>query len=443
MPPRLESLQRYPLSVILSFLTEVEGTSTLLTIKRLSRVILPLFCLPSNGLTVTEPRKRHRFMVYPAQDPMTLLDRLNTRRLKRRLRSRGHDGVCYALNQSTPSLALLESRTSRFHFPAEQELLRFLETNGLLCGTTILASYPRSGNSFLRNLLERTTGVVTGSDNRPDRTLSKALAVEHNLIGEGVTKHVHVVKTHFPERVGVGFEGQRAILLIRNPYDAIDSYWNLNLTNTHTKTVTDDIYNKYIDTFHALAKNEMKIWMDFHHYWLHVDIPVLLVRFEDLIVNMQLEMKRVIKFVMDLEELSDSWKARIKHASGKEEDSSKLGSYKPRSTTSGKASIGKSLRKKRYTDDLLRELHEIAQKSKRMEEGQTMLEYFGYDMERQGFPTNVSHELPEVATHGSTKCMFMNQGQVIRPFTDPFGRAMKQWRQAHTNMDKNPFPTVA
>ena len=443
MPPRLESLQRYPLSVILSFLTEVEGTSTLLTIKRFSRVILPLFCFPSNGLTVAEPRKRHRFIVYPAQDPMTLLDRLNTRRLKLRLRSRGHDNECYALNQTIPSLALLESRTCRFHFPADQELLRFLDTKELLCGTTILASYPRSGNTFLRNLLERTMGVVTGSDNRPDRTLSKALAVEHNLIGEGVTRHVHVVKTHFPERVGMGFEGQRAIVLIRNPYDAIDSYWNLNLTNTHTKTVTDEIYNKYNDTFQALAKNEMKIWIEFHHYWLHVDIPVLLVKFEDLIVNVQSEMKRVIKFVMNQDELSDSWKARIKHASGEGRDSSTLGSYKPRSATSGKASIGKSLRKKRYTDDQLREFHVIAQQSKRMEKGETMLEYFGYDMERQGFPTNIVHEIPEVATLGSTKCMVINQGQVIRPFTDPYGRAMKQWRQARTNMDKNPFPTVA
>lgn len=39
----------------------------------------------------------------------------------------------------------------------------------------ILVSYPRSGNSLLRKLLERVTGVVTGSDTRPDRVLSRAL----------------------------------------------------------------------------------------------------------------------------------------------------------------------------------------------------------------------------------------------------------------------------
>jgi hypothetical protein len=49
---------------------------------------------------------------------------------------------------------------------------------------TVLVSYPRSGNSLLRTLLERTTGVVTGSDTRPDRALSKELAEMHNLVGE-------------------------------------------------------------------------------------------------------------------------------------------------------------------------------------------------------------------------------------------------------------------
>ena len=30
----------------------------------------------------------------------------------------------------------------------------------------LLTSYPRSGNSFLRNLLEQSTGIITGSDSR-------------------------------------------------------------------------------------------------------------------------------------------------------------------------------------------------------------------------------------------------------------------------------------
>lgn len=442
-PLRLQTLQRYPLSVILSYLTETEGTCVLITNKRLARSILPLFCLPCNGLNVVEARKRHKYVVYPAQDPLTLLDRLNTRRLRIRKRSHSHDMRCLNRGMTTTQLALLESKlSSASRYPADQELLRFLDTNETWFGTSLLASYPRSGNTLLRNLLERTTGVVTGSDNRPDRALSRALAVEHNLVGEGVTKQVHVVKTHFPERVGFRVEGHRVILLIRNPYDAIDSYWNLNLTNTHTKTVTDEVYHKYQDTYQAMARNEIKIWIDFHHYWLNVDLPVLVVRFEDLIVDMRSEMERIVKFVINEEQLSERWITRIQHACGLNGNTYALGSYKPRSATSGKASIGKALHKKRYTNELLQEFHAIARKSKQMQNGKTMLEYFGYDIENQGFPLNVFDWVPNKATPGSMKSMFVNEGAMIRPFTDPFGRAMKQWRQARTDMDRAPFPTV-
>ena len=51
--------------------------------------------------------------------------------------------------------------------------------------TVILASYPRSGNSLLRGLLEKCTGVVTGSDTLPQRTLSQALQ-RAGARGEGV-----------------------------------------------------------------------------------------------------------------------------------------------------------------------------------------------------------------------------------------------------------------
>lgn len=47
---------------------------------------------------------------------------------------------------------------------------------------------------------------------------------------------VRVVKTHYPERLGFRpFEAERVILLVRNPFDAIDSYFNMALTNTHDR----------------------------------------------------------------------------------------------------------------------------------------------------------------------------------------------------------------
>jgi hypothetical protein len=66
----------------------------------------------------------------------------------------------------------------------------------------LLASYPRSGNSFVRQLLELETGIITGSDSRPNRTLASQL-LQCGYRGEGITDNsVWVVKTHYPERLG-------------------------------------------------------------------------------------------------------------------------------------------------------------------------------------------------------------------------------------------------
>jgi hypothetical protein len=54
-----------------------------------------------------------------------------------------------------------------------------------------MASYPRSGNSMLRALLEGATGVVTGSDSRPDRNMARDLALLD--AGGAVILHCHLV----------------------------------------------------------------------------------------------------------------------------------------------------------------------------------------------------------------------------------------------------------
>ena len=62
---------------------------------------------------------------------------------------------------------------------AEKPLLRWLrlETpdDGLRNGHVAIASYPRSGNTLMRALMEQVTGVYTGSDTLPERSLGKAL----------------------------------------------------------------------------------------------------------------------------------------------------------------------------------------------------------------------------------------------------------------------------
>lgn len=105
-----------------------------------------------------------------------------------------------------------------------------------------LISYPRCGNSYVRKLVESATGLITGSDSRPNRPLAASL-LRFGYVGEGITdQSVWVVKSHFPERLGfIRFPVERAVLVVRNPFDAIESYFHMGMTNTHDKCLTSEV----------------------------------------------------------------------------------------------------------------------------------------------------------------------------------------------------------
>ena len=80
---------------------------------------------------------------------------------------------CGRLNRSG-FIAFLRERATRQCPKESANRSRFL-SRGLNHQKVLLVSYPRSGNSFLRRLLESSLGIVTGSDSRPNRTLSESL----------------------------------------------------------------------------------------------------------------------------------------------------------------------------------------------------------------------------------------------------------------------------
>ncbi|KAL7490065.1 hypothetical protein ACHAW6_015788 [Cyclotella cf. meneghiniana] len=647
--PSLSNLPRHTLSILLSYLQQHppennqhfnslksphnrDAISLLITNKRFTFAILPLFRLPkhlckihqiqtqrdkgshANGTKTTVVMlEKYRFMTLPIQDPRTLLDRLNTRRLRRRIlwkkriqkqREGGNctnanadnsivtkPRMCYQLGRTVDELALEEWLMLQIHhrddtnddkdnknefevWPSHLELLRFTnnsyfrdtldptDNDTSLCGPTqcavdkkiklnlfrfpsripedrntkdfkttnhwlpqdnmfghaitLLSSYPRSGNTLMRTLLERITSTVTGSDTRPDRSLSIKLAQEHDLVGEGLVGNdfspndshpssnknslpgkrkvyqtyydpmVNVVKTHFPERKGwKQVTANRVILLVRNPYDAIDSYWNLCCTNTHTSSLEESVYEKYAAKFESMARHEIKIWCEFHYYWFDIctrdSIPLLIVRYEDLILNTEAEIHRVLNFLKESKDskLDAFWNWRIMHALGKSIEKQRpssnigdeadggstctasLGSYRPRSSNGGLDSIGKSLRKNRYTESVLCHMHDVAASlelerkwtKKNMQQQQThmtLLQRFGYDIPNQGFPSNfgdtVINTIADLTSSGDNGqkagSIQINTSPDIRSSDDPFGRAMTTWRRGETKGDREPFPTV-
>ncbi len=451
-PLTISHLERHPLSAIASFLTEVEGTSFFLTRKVWTRTLLPVFRVPDHKIKLlfgdhrTVPGKkknRHRFVVVPVQDATTRLSRLNTRRWKKqKLKCSGMSTEQYAISGRDlgypPILRLWRTSDSPFK-----------------SGTTVLASYPRSGNTLLRSLLESITGYVTGSDTRPDRTLSLALAERHDLIGEGLIlpTQTAIVKTHWPERIGYrGFLAQRAILLVRNPFDAIDSYWNLNLTNTHTEKVTDEVYQQHEAFFQKLVLNEIKVWIAFIEFWSLQPGPLLWVRYEDLIQHTQEELLRILIFATCKDE--NHWLARVQFVLQREGHGYRSLPSRPESTDDigtpnysekDKAlPFGRSL--KRYSLELLHQMHDLDEHG--------WLEKFGYHLFLQSFPHNVSCE-KHITFPGTDHFESENRNDTqatlsINKPTDIelrsphclFGRNMREWRRKYTNDDTQPFPTT-
>jgi hypothetical protein len=264
-------------------------------------------------------RHRHGFRNLPPAfypvDPDTLLDRLNTRRLHKRLKEPipvedpQAEPYIYPTNMTTDEIANLEwnnilhratyegtkkdDGTLPPRIPCSKEVLLFSPCPRHVA---VLASYPRSGNSLMRTMYERITLRVSGSDMRGG-------LVAHDLVGEAAVSQnkVQLVKTHFPERRGTPpFEASRVVLLVRNPYDALESYFNLMMTGTHTSSLTDEMRIKTNQIWEDMVRKEVQVWKEFHEYWLRQDVPLLLVRYEDLIRYPYETMCRVIKFTLEV-----------------------------------------------------------------------------------------------------------------------------------------------
>lgn len=107
-------------------------------------------------------------------------------------------------------------------------------------GPVALASYPGSGNTWLRGLLETATGICTGFEFCDISMRVKGFAGENIVSGA-----VSVVKTHgYPYWKNKRMNSNRihfdsAVVLVRNPLDAFVSEWSRRVANNfHGSTVT-------------------------------------------------------------------------------------------------------------------------------------------------------------------------------------------------------------
>mmetsp|Transcript_22031 Transcript_22031/g.63169 ORF Transcript_22031/g.63169 Transcript_22031/m.63169 type:complete len:383 (+) Transcript_22031:230-1378(+) len=157
------------------------------------------------------------------------------------------------------------------------------------CIPTVLASYPGSGSTITRLLIEMTTGVWTGSI-YGDGSLYNSLP--HPFCGEMTTRSVVAIKSHGP------WEGQhtvvfakRAVLMLRSPFTAIPSYFNWFHT-FHKKGAQAQQHQmqapeeEWIQWRGNNVKNQTEAWVHHFSYWMdrfNSSDTLFVAKFDDLV----------------------------------------------------------------------------------------------------------------------------------------------------------------
>lgn len=102
-------------------------------------------------------------------------------------------------------------------------LLRFLDGESIAGDRICYQTFPRSGNTFLRNYMEKITNVPSGSDLDLLTLMPLQLLGQ---VGEAIADdRVWVTKTHHPGRFNsVDFDSNRIIVTVRNPFDCLYSF---------------------------------------------------------------------------------------------------------------------------------------------------------------------------------------------------------------------------
>jgi len=168
---------------------------------------------------------------------------------------------------------------------------------------TALVSFPRSGNTWLRTLIEKSTGYQTSSV-YCDTSLSsfKAECTQSNLF---------LMKTH-EENTSITIQNRprnydQFIYLVRNPFDAILSYYHYSQSEKNPTKQDRNAHEAglYVHTTIALSSVSITMVEDMviayytnFRYWRSVKLPHIDIRYEDLRQSPEIILRYVNMFLV-------------------------------------------------------------------------------------------------------------------------------------------------
>ena len=173
-------------------------------------------------------------------------------------------------------------------------------------GASLLVSYPGSGNTWLRGLLQQATGVCAGS-HFCDVDLRR-----HGFPAEGIYgTSVILVKAHFKnlqylKHIDQTEANTPVVFLIRNPFHAIVAERTRLLRATHPEYYNDTHISSDIDES-QFGKNSswVNFWTDAKNTWKNFVLewvikfkgPLCVAKYEDLVADAVSEVLRILDFL--------------------------------------------------------------------------------------------------------------------------------------------------
>ncbi|KAJ8044698.1 WSC domain-containing protein 2 [Holothuria leucospilota] len=201
-----------------------------------------------------------------------------------------------SLNLSLASKEQYENRTNPVYLGANRSICD-VNTQFMPAGSmplVALVSAPGSGNTWLRYLIEKATGIYTGSVYNDKALLRGGFLGESEDPRSG---RVVVIKMHKVQNIrSIKAELDGIVLLIRNPYSAIVSDFNrLVAHNTHKGIAPAEAFNtSYWAQFVTCSAQR---WQTIARYCIELPVRKLVVYYEDLLTDLPQQLRRVVSFL--------------------------------------------------------------------------------------------------------------------------------------------------
>ncbi|XP_014681394.1 PREDICTED: uncharacterized protein LOC106821203 [Priapulus caudatus] len=155
-----------------------------------------------------------------------------------------------------------------------------------------LASLQGSGQRWLRHLLELTTGVMTGSVSTPKVLKENEFLGDMEPFNDGTTL---VQTTHNYGRADIAKFNGTAILLLRNPYEAILAEFCRKAIAGRKITVQEPLFEKMMWKRYAL--DTALDWMFLARGWIDRGQRLLVIFYDNLVKDTSTELLRIANFV--------------------------------------------------------------------------------------------------------------------------------------------------